>query len=345
MAKQPWFKFYPSDWRADPCLRMCSMGARGLWIEMLCLMHEAEPYGHLVVNGRPVKDAQIAALAGLPLVELGALLTELEEAGVLSRSRTGTIYSRRMTRDERKRKDGAKAAENGTLPTSRRGRQHTVNKGENSPPPGVAEGVVDKPPSPQKPEARYQTNKKGKETNVSSPQKDDPPHGGFSVGDLPEQPPTPPPKTDRASRLPTDWQPTADNCAYAAEKGFSPEQTADLAEGFRDYWCAKSGKDAMKTNWSLTWNTWVRNDIKFHGEPNARGFNGVRQNGNANHNGHAGTRKPSPQQVLLAAGAKVAARYRQREGVVSADGGRASAGDDQWPDAQILGPDDPGTWQ
>jgi len=51
--KQPWLKFFPSDWRADPALRMCSLAARGLWIEMLCLMHEARPHGSLLVNGKP----------------------------------------------------------------------------------------------------------------------------------------------------------------------------------------------------------------------------------------------------------------------------------------------------
>jgi len=47
----PWMKFYPADWRSDPMLRLCSLAARGLWAEMICLMHEAEPYGSLLVNG------------------------------------------------------------------------------------------------------------------------------------------------------------------------------------------------------------------------------------------------------------------------------------------------------
>ena len=60
--KRPWFKFYPSDWRADQALRSCSVAARGLWIECMCIMHEADPYGHLVVNGRPVTDTLLARL-------------------------------------------------------------------------------------------------------------------------------------------------------------------------------------------------------------------------------------------------------------------------------------------
>ena len=50
---KPWLKFYPADWRADPRLRMCSLAARGLWIELMSYMHEGEPYGHLTIDGVP----------------------------------------------------------------------------------------------------------------------------------------------------------------------------------------------------------------------------------------------------------------------------------------------------
>lgn len=79
---------------------MCSLAARGLWIEMLALMHEANPRGHLLVNGIAPSDAQLSALIGSPLDQ--SLITELEQVGVFSRTEDGTIYSRRMTRDEEK---------------------------------------------------------------------------------------------------------------------------------------------------------------------------------------------------------------------------------------------------
>ena len=98
--KQPWLKFFPTDWRADPALRMCSLAARGLWIEMLCLMHEARPHGSLLVNGKPVTAAQLANLVGAGVAEVEGFLAELEEAGVFSRDADGALYSRRMRRDE-----------------------------------------------------------------------------------------------------------------------------------------------------------------------------------------------------------------------------------------------------
>lgn len=98
----PWMKFYPSDWRADPALRMCSLAARGLWAEMMCIMHEAEPYGHLLVNGITLDAKQLASLSGGALRETVNALAELDCCGVLSRTEDGTIYSRRMKRDREK---------------------------------------------------------------------------------------------------------------------------------------------------------------------------------------------------------------------------------------------------
>jgi hypothetical protein len=100
--KLPWMKFYPSDWRADPALRMCSLAARGLWIEMLSLMHQADPRGSLLINGNTIDTKQLANLCGTSPRETIALLNELEAAGVFSRAVDGTIFSRRMKRDDEK---------------------------------------------------------------------------------------------------------------------------------------------------------------------------------------------------------------------------------------------------
>lgn len=102
MSKKPWMKWYPADWRSDPKLRMCSLSARGLWADMLALMHEAEPYGHLLVAGKAPSDQQLAALVGAPAREVSAAIGQLADANVFSRTDDGTIYSRRMVRDKAK---------------------------------------------------------------------------------------------------------------------------------------------------------------------------------------------------------------------------------------------------
>lgn len=106
MSTRRWIKFWPQDWQRDPALRVCSMASRGLWMEALCIMHDAEPCGHLVMNGKPVTSKQLAAIVGAPEKEVVRLLAELEDAGVFSRTDAGVVYSRRMVRDAAASEDG-----------------------------------------------------------------------------------------------------------------------------------------------------------------------------------------------------------------------------------------------
>ena len=98
--KRPASQYYWGDWRRDTALQACSLAARGLWHEMNCLMHDCEPYGHLMVGSAPMKVAQLCRLAGVVVGEGEQLLAELESAQVFSRTDGGAIYSRRMVRDE-----------------------------------------------------------------------------------------------------------------------------------------------------------------------------------------------------------------------------------------------------
>lgn len=114
-AKRPAFQFYPDKWQSDKDLRRCSIAARGLWIEMCCVMHTCAPYGHLTDNdGSPMPDKDVAQLCAVDLRTYRALLDELQRKGVPSRTATGVLFSRRMVRDEKVRiaraeggKDGA----------------------------------------------------------------------------------------------------------------------------------------------------------------------------------------------------------------------------------------------
>lgn len=143
MTAQPWMKFYPRDWRGDHALRMVSMAARGLWMECICLMHEAKPYGHLVLNGQPVSDDMLSRWAGIPLDQIETLMSELEKAGVLSRTANGVVYSRRMTKDFQRAKIGSKSAK-------KRWSQATEKQQENL----VPNGSPSREPTTQIPEVR-----------------------------------------------------------------------------------------------------------------------------------------------------------------------------------------------
>jgi len=100
MPKRPSFQFYPSDWLRDTALRSCSTGARGLWIDMICFMHEGNPYGHLKVGDKVILPVNLARMVGETLEVVEGWLKELHHAGVYDLTEDGTICSRRMIRDE-----------------------------------------------------------------------------------------------------------------------------------------------------------------------------------------------------------------------------------------------------
>lgn len=157
--KKPWMKFYPNDWRADPALRMCSLAARGLWMEMLAIMHEADPRGSLVVKGNAPTNQQLALLVGSTAEDVEQLLSELESAGVFSRKRSGIIYSRRMETDEIKARKNQENGKKGGNPNI--GNHNEKQQGVNP----LDKGEV----KAQKPEARYQ-----KPDSSSSAREDEP---------------------------------------------------------------------------------------------------------------------------------------------------------------------------
>ncbi|WP_157223674.1 hypothetical protein [Caulobacter sp. AP07] len=142
-AGKPWLKFYPRDWRGDQALRHVSLPARGLWIDMICIMYEATPYGHLTIGGQPVSEVALAKHAGTSVEEVQALLVELLAAEVCRRTRTGVLYSKRMLADHKRSVEGKKAK---TLALA----QAAENNHEKSPP----SRVPTRPPYTQKPEAR-----------------------------------------------------------------------------------------------------------------------------------------------------------------------------------------------
>ena len=61
------------------------------------------------------------------------------------------------------------------------------------------------------------------------------------------------PVAQRATRLKRDWEPSP----LATEPGWTDVDVRRELEAFRDYWCAKSGKDATKLDWQATWRNWL----------------------------------------------------------------------------------------
>jgi hypothetical protein len=104
--KLPAIHLYPGDWLRD-AVAGCSLAAQGLWLRMMFLMHDSERYGYLVVNGSPMSSESIARRCGCTPAEYETLLTELDAAGVPSRTKDNLIFSRRMVRDADERQKNA----------------------------------------------------------------------------------------------------------------------------------------------------------------------------------------------------------------------------------------------
>lgn len=112
-----WSKFWWQDWAADPALRKCSLAAQGLWMRLLCIMHEADPRGHLLIDGDPPTAKDLAAITGASLREIAALLKELKQAKVYSQTMRGVVYSRRMVKDTAASERGQHTGRLGGNPT------------------------------------------------------------------------------------------------------------------------------------------------------------------------------------------------------------------------------------
>lgn len=121
--KRPSFQFYPADWQTDNSLRACSLAARGLWMEMICIMHQANPYGYFLLNQKSIQNSTLARMVGCSLEETELLLDELETNGVFVRDEYGTIYSKRMVKDEHIRQVRATAGKKGGNPNLKQGKK------------------------------------------------------------------------------------------------------------------------------------------------------------------------------------------------------------------------------
>jgi hypothetical protein len=114
VAKAPSFQFYPGDWRKDTAVQALDYRERGIWFEMLLLMHESPRKGYLYLNGKPASDEAVARMLGLAVEDYRRSLDILLEYGAARRDRrSGAIYNKRMTEDERIRRTKKTAGQRG----------------------------------------------------------------------------------------------------------------------------------------------------------------------------------------------------------------------------------------
>ena len=110
---RPSFQFYPKDWLTDIGLKMCSLEAKGLWIDLLCYMFFAPIRGSLTYNkthnkthNKPITNDNkvitnldnkaITKLTGENEEKINALMKELEENQVIEKLQNGMRINRKM---------------------------------------------------------------------------------------------------------------------------------------------------------------------------------------------------------------------------------------------------------
>ena len=129
MAKLPAIQFYPGDWRKDVGVQSLTFHDRGVWFEILMLMHESERRGILTLNGKAMAVDALARLLGLDKQILTTTLTMLKDSGVVSvEEATGALMSRRMVRDEQLRATRAECGKLGGNPQLKRSAAENLDK-------------------------------------------------------------------------------------------------------------------------------------------------------------------------------------------------------------------------
>jgi len=116
MSRMPYMQFYPGDWLRDPALGMCRTATRGVWMDLICAMHQ---YGQGEIRGTSGQLARVARCTPEELEDAlqdlaatgAAEVTKLPEGESAQNLRTGTfevsrdcpvvflVVSRRMRRD------------------------------------------------------------------------------------------------------------------------------------------------------------------------------------------------------------------------------------------------------
>lgn len=113
--KRPSFQFYPNDWLNDPKLRMADWEVKGLWIDLLCYMHNEYHYGYLRVGEKYLDENGIKQLLNANTKRFHRVFNALITLDIIGDDDLG-FFSKRMVEDERIRQIRAEAGVKGGNP-------------------------------------------------------------------------------------------------------------------------------------------------------------------------------------------------------------------------------------
>ena len=95
-SKKESFAFYPVDWISDSRLRLCSAGARGLWIDILCLMHLSNERGYLLIEDTILDEEMLQKTLGYDAKEFDNCFMELRRYNIIKKDEKNRYFSKTM---------------------------------------------------------------------------------------------------------------------------------------------------------------------------------------------------------------------------------------------------------
>ena len=133
-VKLPALQWYPGDWRKDPGIQALSYEERGVWFELLMLMHDCDDRGKLILNGNPITNHRLGIMLRLTEDEISQHISQFISLGVASVCETtGAVMCRRMVRDEDKRKKLSGYGRLGGNPEFEKGKSNPYHKPTDKP--------------------------------------------------------------------------------------------------------------------------------------------------------------------------------------------------------------------
>ena len=129
--KLPFLRLYTGDWLKDPCVSKCSPATRGIWLDLLCAIHEFRRSGQIA--GTAIELSRICRCTAAQFVDAANELRVTQTANVSVRNGRYTIVNRRMKRA----KSMSKSRKNPSLASgghrSKSGGQKTCGKNKTTP--------------------------------------------------------------------------------------------------------------------------------------------------------------------------------------------------------------------
>lgn len=266
----PWFPFKPSSWRGDPGIRALNFEERGIWFEMLLLMHESEEYGYLSLNGKAIPYGLLAKMIGIDENKFMTVLQRLLDLGVCKKEPDkpaletkeldndkgqvisedkgrviGRLYNRRMVIDNRTRLEAVKNGRNGGNPNFEKGKPNPYYKKrkdlDNDNPSLITDNITPPITLEYKKLEEENSEKNLLRRSESTHEK--------QFGNTPK----------RGTRITRDYSPSEevkDFCLFEC-----PDLTIETElPDFIDYWIAVPGKAGLKLDWDATF----RNNLRKH---------------------------------------------------------------------------------